>query len=86
VREALPTEPPRQPSRRSDSHPSGTKAAQTKTDSNTRFLTSQANPFIREKLDAKELKLHLWIVNDETARIMAFDPVLGALVPIEQKR
>ncbi|MFT5092118.1 MAG: hypothetical protein ACI93T_000937, partial [Porticoccaceae bacterium] len=32
VREALPTEPPRQPSRRSDSHPSGTKAAQTKTD------------------------------------------------------
>ncbi|MFT5327695.1 MAG: hypothetical protein ACI8P0_005587, partial [Planctomycetaceae bacterium] len=29
--------------RRSDSHPSGTKAAQTKTDSNTRFLTSQAS-------------------------------------------
>lgn len=46
----------------------------------------QANPFIREKLNANELKLHLWIVNDETARILAFDPVLGTLVPIEQKR
>jgi len=43
----------------------------------------QSNPFIREKLDANELKLHLWIVNDETARVLAFDPRKGNLVPIE---
>jgi len=46
----------------------------------------QANPFIREKLDANELKLHLWIVNDETARILAYDPRRGDLVPIEELR
>jgi carbonic anhydrase len=46
----------------------------------------QANPFIREKLDANELKLHLWIVNDENARVLAFDPRRGDLVPIEEMR
>ncbi len=46
----------------------------------------QANPFIREKLDANKLKLHLWIVNDETARVLAFDPHKGDLVPIEEMR
>lgn len=46
----------------------------------------QANPFIRKKLDANKLKLHLWIVNDETARVLAFDPRKGDLVPIEEMR
>lgn len=46
----------------------------------------QANPFIRKKLNANELKLHLWIVNDETARVMAFEPRKGNLIPIEQMR
>lgn len=44
----------------------------------------QADLFIREKLDANELKLHLWIVNDETARILSLDPRKGDLVPIEE--
>lgn len=46
----------------------------------------QTHPFIREKLDADELHLHLWIVNDETARVLAFDPRCGDLVPIEEMR
>jgi carbonic anhydrase len=45
----------------------------------------QSHKFIRDKLDAGALKLHLWIVNDETTRILAFDPTRSALVPIEQK-
>ena len=46
----------------------------------------QSHPFIHQKLDANALKLHLWIVNDETARVLAFDPRRGALVPIEQMK
>jgi carbonic anhydrase len=46
----------------------------------------QLHPFIREKLDANFLKLHLWIVNEETARVLAFDPRKGDLVPIEEMR
>ena len=44
----------------------------------------QMHPFIRDRLDASLLKLHLWIVNDETARILAYNPHLGDLVPIEE--
>jgi carbonic anhydrase len=46
----------------------------------------QSHPFIRNKLDSNELKLHLWIVNDETARVLAFDARKGDLVPIEETR
>jgi len=46
----------------------------------------QAYPLVRKKLTSNELKLHLWIVNDETARVLAFDPRLGELVPIEKMR
>mgnify|MGYP002625480698 CR=1 FL=1 len=46
----------------------------------------QMHPFIRDRLDAKVLKLHLWIVNDQTARILAYNPHLGDLVPIEEMR
>jgi len=44
----------------------------------------QSHPSIRRRLDANELKLHLWIVNDATARVLAFDPSRGNLVPIER--
>ena len=46
----------------------------------------QMHPLIRERLDAKQLKLHLWIVNDQTARILAYNPHIGDLVPIEEMR
>jgi len=46
----------------------------------------QLHPFIRENLDASALKLHLWIVNDETGRVLAFDPRKGHLVPFEDMR
>jgi len=46
----------------------------------------QENRLIREKLDANLLRLHLWIVNDETARILAFNPHTGELFPIEEVR
>ncbi|QEG37599.1 carbonic anhydrase [Bythopirellula goksoeyrii] len=46
----------------------------------------QMHPFIRDRLDAKLLKLHLWIVNDQTARTLAYTPHLGDLVPIEEMR
>ena len=50
-------------------------------------LTSTCNStFIRDRLDANVLKLHLWIVNDQTARKLAYDPRLGDLVPIEEMR
>ena len=42
------------------------------------------HPFIRDRLDASLLKLHLWIVNDEIARILDYNPHLGDLVPIEE--
>ncbi len=42
----------------------------------------QVDRFIHEKLDANELKLHVWIVNDETARMLTFAPRKGDLVPI----
>ena len=44
----------------------------------------QMHPFIRDRLDASLLKLHLWIVNDEIARILDYNPHLGDLVPIEE--
>jgi carbonic anhydrase len=44
----------------------------------------QAHPFIHEKLDANELKLHLWVVNDQTARVLTYSPQLGNLVSIEE--
>lgn len=46
----------------------------------------QMHPLIRDRLDAKVLKLHLWIVNDQTARVLAYNPHLGDLVPIEETR
>ena len=46
----------------------------------------QMHSFIRDRLDAKALKLHLWIVNDQNARGLAYDPHLGNLVPIEEMR
>lgn len=44
----------------------------------------QAHPFVQQKLEANEVKLHLWIVNDDTARVLSFDPNSGSLVPIEK--
>lgn len=43
----------------------------------------QTYPFVRDRLASDELKLHLWIVNDQTARVLSFDPCRGNLVPIE---
>ncbi len=46
----------------------------------------QSHPFIREKLDANELKLHLWVVNDQTAQVLTYNPHCGDLVPIGEMR
>ncbi len=46
----------------------------------------QMHPLISSRLDARVLKLHLWIVNDQTARVLAYEPQSGNLVPIEEMR
>ncbi|QDT64101.1 carbonic anhydrase [Calycomorphotria hydatis] len=43
----------------------------------------QSHPVIQEKLVANDLKLHLWIVNDATARVLNYDPVSGNIVSTE---
>lgn len=44
----------------------------------------QMHQFIRDRLEANTLKLHLWIVNDQTARILSYNPRLSTLMPIEE--
>lgn len=42
----------------------------------------QSHEFIQDKLREGRLRLHGWIVNDQTARIKSFDPQTGDFVPI----
>jgi len=45
----------------------------------------QSYDFIKARLQEGQLRLHGWIVDDETARIKAFDPSTGQFVPVEDR-
>lgn len=40
----------------------------------------QSHPFIHNKLIAGELKLHAWIADDKSARVLQYDPTSGNMV------
>lgn len=40
----------------------------------------QQHAFVRERLEAGLLKMHLWVVDDETSCVQVFDPASGMLV------
>lgn len=46
----------------------------------------QSHDFIRSRLDAADLHLHGWVVDDASARVQCYNPRLGQFVPIEQMR
>ncbi|WP_158265619.1 carbonic anhydrase [Blastopirellula marina] len=41
-----------------------------------------SHPFIQDKITSQELRLHVWIVNDDTARVSAYDPARGCFAVI----
>ncbi|WP_235990281.1 carbonic anhydrase [Bremerella alba] len=41
-----------------------------------------SHPFVLDRLESQLLQVHAWIVNDDTARVSAYDPISGCLAAI----
>lgn len=42
----------------------------------------QSHDFVQQRLQSGDLQLHAWLVDEETARIRAYDPHHGRFVPV----
>lgn len=41
-----------------------------------------SHPFILNKIESQDLRLHAWMADDDTARVRAYDPIRGCFVVI----